>query len=79
MREAAVESRTYQRRINREQIAAGLQQLKAGGMIANDVSDAERAKLREVTKPVFEKISADHDPAFVKLFGEEMTRVRTMK
>jgi tripartite ATP-independent transporter DctP family solute receptor len=79
MRESAVESRTYQRRINREQISAGLQQLKAGGMIANDLSDAERIKLREVTKPVFEKISTDYDPAFIKLFREEMTRVHALK
>jgi TRAP-type transport system periplasmic protein len=79
MRESAVESRTYQRRVNREQVAAGLEILKAGGMTANDLPATERAKLREVTKPVFEKISADYDPAFVKLFRDELVRVHALK
>jgi TRAP-type transport system periplasmic protein len=79
MREAAVESRSYQRRVNREQIVAGLDLLKANGMLANDLPAAERTKLREVTKPVFEKISADYDPAFVKLFRDELVRIHALK
>ena len=79
MREAALESRTYQRKINRELNAQALVELKAKGMQYNEMSQTERDKVRVALRSVMEKFSAEYDPAIVKLFNTELDRVHALK
>ncbi len=79
MREAAVESRAYQRRVNREQTEAAVAELKAKGMQYNTLAPEEIAKMRERTRPVAERIATEYDAETVKLFRSELERVRGLK
>ena len=53
-----------------------LAELKAKGMQFNEIAPAEIERMRDATKPVVAKFSADHDPAKVKLFNAELARIR---
>ena len=79
MREAAVESREYQRRVNREQNAQAVAELKAKGMQYNDLTAAELARMRERTRPVAERFVGEYDPDTVKLFRTELDRIQQQK
>jgi tripartite ATP-independent transporter DctP family solute receptor len=79
MQEAAIESRTYQRQVSREYNARALSELKAKGMLFNELSGAERDKLRRAAEPVIRKHSAEYDPALVKLFQSELGRIQAVK
>ena len=76
MNEAAAESRDYQRQISR---AAGLKaigELQANGMQFNELSAAEHARMVQVAKPVTDRLAAGYDPAIVKLYNDELARIR---
>jgi TRAP-type transport system periplasmic protein len=79
MRDAALESRSYQRKLNRELNAQALGELKAKGMLYNELTQAEREKVRATVQPVADKFSANYDPAIVKLFRAELVRVQAIK
>jgi TRAP-type C4-dicarboxylate transport system substrate-binding protein len=53
-----------------------LAELKAKGMQFNEVAPAEYARMQEATKSVVEKFSHDYDQAKVKLFNDEIARIR---
>ncbi len=55
--DAAVETRTYQRNVAREQAKSAQADMAAKGLVVNDVSAAERARMREKVKPVWEMFS----------------------
>ena len=55
LRDAAEEVKPYERKASRDMDAKAVETLKAKGMIINDVSPQERARLREKLKPVIEK------------------------
>jgi TRAP-type transport system periplasmic protein len=76
LQEAANEARDYQRKVSREAAAAAIGELKAKGMAVNEIAPAELAKMREKTKPIAQKFSADYDPAIVKLFNAELDRIQ---
>jgi tripartite ATP-independent transporter DctP family solute receptor len=78
LQEAAIEARDYQRRISREQAQQAIDDLKAKGMQVNEIAPAELARMREKTKPIAEKFSAEYDPAIVKLFNAELDRVHAL-
>jgi hypothetical protein len=42
----------------------------------NEVAPAEYARMQEATKSVVEKFSHDYDQAKVKLFNDEIARIR---
>ena len=63
---AAKEAQGFQRKTSREAQAAALADLQKGGMIANRISDAEMARIREAAKPVIEKFSNEVAPDLVK-------------
>jgi len=76
MHEAADESRAYQRQTSRAAARKAVEELQAKGAQYNDVTPQELARMREVAKPVIEKFSTQYDPAIVKLYGDELARIR---
>jgi TRAP-type transport system periplasmic protein len=76
-RDAYAETREYQR--DQTKIAAdkALAELKAKGMQFNEIAPAEHARMQEAVKPVVAKFAADYDQAKVKLFNEELARIRS--
>lgn len=55
-----------------------LGELKAKGMQFNEIAPAEMARIREASRPVIDKFSADLDQAKVKLFKSELERVQKL-
>jgi TRAP-type transport system periplasmic protein len=76
MREAVAETRGYQREQTRIQTENALAELKAKGMIFNEITPAEYARMQQATKVVAERFSADFDQGKVKLFNSELERIR---
>lgn len=76
MREAATESQAYQRQISRTAASKAVAELQAKGMQFNELSPAEQARMREIAAAVADKFSASYDPATVKLYREELAKVR---
>ena len=79
IREAIAETAPYQKEQTRLQSEKALNELKAKGMAFNEIAPAEYARMQAATKSIAEKFSADFDPAKVKLFNEELARVRQIK
>jgi tripartite ATP-independent transporter DctP family solute receptor len=59
LRDAALEARAYQRGVAREQARSAQAQMAAKGLIVNDIAPAERARMRERVKPVWEMFAKD--------------------
>jgi TRAP-type transport system periplasmic protein len=76
IRESVAEARDYQREQTRLAAEKALAELQAKGMQFNEISPAEHARMREATKAVSERFSADYDQAKVKLFNSELERIR---
>ncbi len=76
MNDAANESRAYQRQTSRAAAGKAVAELQAKGMLYNELSAAEQARMREVAAPVADKFSASYDPATVKLYQDELAKVR---
>ena len=76
MKDAANEARAYQRQVSRAAAQKAVGELKAKGMQFNEVSAAEQARMRDIAKPVTDKFAASYDPAIVKLYNDELARVR---
>jgi tripartite ATP-independent transporter DctP family solute receptor len=76
MREAYEESRDYQKEQTNLQTEKALSELQAKGMKFNAVAPEELERMRKVAQPVVDKISAALRPETVKLFNEELGRIR---
>jgi len=76
MNEAANEARGYQRQVSRAAAQKSVGELQAKGMQFNDVSSTEQARMRQIAKPVIDKFAASYDPAMVKLYYDELARIR---
>ena len=79
LQDAAIEARDYQRKVSREQADKAIAELGAKGMQINDIAPAELANMRTATKDIAARVTADYDPAILKLFNDEMTRIHAMK
>lgn len=64
MRDSAQEAGKYQRDLNRKENEKALEDLKKAGMKVNEVSDAEKEKMKEIVKPVTDK--------YAKKFGQDL-------
>ena len=78
LQESAAQARDYQRAISRGFAQKAIGELKAKGMQVNEPSPAEHARMAALAKPVTDKFAASYDPAIVKLFNEELARVRKL-
>jgi TRAP-type transport system periplasmic protein len=76
IRDAAAETRVYQREQTRIQTEKALAELKAKGMTFNEIAPAEFARMQQATKAVAERFSADFDQGKVKLFNSQLERIR---
>jgi len=75
LQDAAIEAQNYQRVVSREAAGKAVTELKAKGMIYNDIAPNELARMRAEVKPVHDKFAASYDPAVVSLFKSELERV----
>jgi len=75
LQEAAIEAQNYQRVVSREVASKAVGELKAKGMIYNDIAPAEIARMRAEVRPVYDKFAASYDPAVMSLFKSELERV----
>jgi TRAP-type transport system periplasmic protein len=75
LQEAVIEAQNYQRTASRDAAGKALVELKAKGMLYNDIAPAEMARMRAEVKPVYDKFAASYDPAVVTLFRSELERV----
>jgi tripartite ATP-independent transporter DctP family solute receptor len=75
IQDAATEAQNWQRVASREVTGKALGELKAKGMVYNDIAPAELASMRAAVRPVYDKFSAAYDPAVVTLFRSELERV----
>ena len=76
MTDAANEARGYQRLVSRAAAQKAVGELQAKGMQYNALSPAEQERMRAIAKPVTEKFAASYDPAIVKLYNDELAKVR---
>jgi tripartite ATP-independent transporter DctP family solute receptor len=76
MQEAYAESRGYQKEQTVLQTQKALGELQAKGMQYNAVAPEELERLRKAVEPVVTKVSAALKPETVKLFNEELDRIR---
>jgi TRAP-type C4-dicarboxylate transport system substrate-binding protein len=51
-------------------------ELQAKGAKFNEVAPAEQARMRQIARPVIERFAASYDPAVVKLYNDELARIR---
>lgn len=59
LQEAASETRSYQRGVARDQAKSAQTQMAAKGLVVNEVSAAERTRMRDKVKPVWEMFAKD--------------------
>jgi TRAP-type transport system periplasmic protein len=76
MHEAADEARTYQRQVSRAVAQKAVGELQAKGMQFNEISPQELARMRKIAEPVAVKFAASYDPAMVKLYNEQLAKLR---
>ena len=75
LQDSANEARDYQRKVSREIAGKAVAELKAKGMVHNQIAPAEHARMRAAAKAVHDKFAAAYDPAVVNLFKSELERV----
>ncbi|MBE7366380.1 TRAP transporter substrate-binding protein [Ramlibacter pallidus] len=76
MTEAANEARAYQRQASRAAAAKAVGELQAKGAQFNELTPQQQARMREIAAPVVEKFAGQYDPAIVKLYNDELARIR---
>jgi len=75
LQDAAIEAQHFQRVASREVSVKALTELKAKGMVHNDIAPAEVARMRTLAKPVHDKFTGAYEAAAVELFKSELERV----
>ena len=76
MHEAANEARGYQRQVSRAAAQKAVGELQAKGMQYNEIAPAEQARMRTIVKPVTDKFAGSYDPVIVKLYNDELAKLR---
>ena len=76
MNDAANESRSYQRQVSRAAAQKAVGELQAKGLQYNEVAPAEQKRMQQIAKPVIDRFAATYDPAIVKLYNDELARIR---
>lgn len=76
MQDAANEAKRYQRQVSRDAAQKAVVELKAKGMQYNELAAAEQARMRQIAKPVTDKFAASYDATLVKLYNDELARIR---
>jgi len=74
--DAADESRAYQRQVSRAAAQRAVGELQAKGMAFNELAPAESKRMADTARTVTDKLAAGYDPAMVKLYRDELARIR---
>lgn len=77
LKRSAIESRTYQRSINRELNARALAELKAKGMVVAEIPRQDAEKIRYRLRDVFDKFNAEIGISTMIELYVELGRIRT--
>lgn len=75
-KDAAIEARAFQRKVNRDKDADFLKQIKELGMQVTDLSPAELAKFQAAVKPVVDKYTDQIGPDTMKLLFAELAKAK---
>jgi tripartite ATP-independent transporter DctP family solute receptor len=65
LRASALETRSYQRNIAREQAKSAEASMAAKGLLVNDITPSERKRMRDKVKPVWDTFAKDVGPDLV--------------
>jgi TRAP-type transport system periplasmic protein len=76
MRESMEEAKAYERKVSREILQKAIADLRAKGMQVDELPKSEIDRMHALAKPIIAKFSAEYDPTLVKLFNQEVQRVR---
>ena len=76
MREAANEARAYQRQVSRDAARKAVGDLQARGAQFNELSPEQQARMRQIALPAIASFTSQYDPAIVKLYNDELARIR---
>ncbi|MEO8839383.1 MAG: TRAP transporter substrate-binding protein, partial [Herbaspirillum sp.] len=76
LHDSAIEARSYQRGVARDQAKSAQAQMAAKGLIVNEVSVAEQARMRGKVQPVWKMFAGDIGP---DLYDEVMREVASTK
>ncbi len=79
LRDSCAEARDYERKASRDLDVKVLAEMKAKGLLVNEISPEERARMRDKVKPVIEKYTAVVGADLVKQAYAEIERVRQQK
>lgn len=79
LKEAAIEARDFERKTIRAASGKALSDLKAAGMLVNELPPAEVAKLRDKAKPVIAKFTVEFGEPVAKELFTELEKVRGTK
>jgi tripartite ATP-independent transporter DctP family solute receptor len=76
LRECAVVARTEQRRANRAMEAKSVDELRSKGMVVNEISAPEMQRIRDKTKPIYERHAKSIGEEPIALVTNELKRIR---
>jgi TRAP-type transport system periplasmic protein len=76
MQDSFNEAKAYQRTVSRAAAQKAVAELQAKGMQLNEIQPAELKRMSAIAKPVTDKFAASYDPAIVKLYNDELARIR---
>lgn len=74
LKDAAIEARTHQRQVARDQAASAQKMMASKGMQVNEVTDAERARMRKAVQPVWDAFTPDVGADLVKQIEAELKK-----
>ena len=74
--DSAVEARSYQRQVARDQARSAQAALAAAGMQVNEVAPAEVVRMREKVKPVWDEFSKEVGPGLFNEVSSELAKLR---
>jgi TRAP-type transport system periplasmic protein len=77
--DAANETKPYERETSRAMDAKAVETLKSNGMTITDIPPEERARMRDMLKPVIAKHDATINEALVQELDAELQKVRATK
>jgi tripartite ATP-independent transporter DctP family solute receptor len=72
LKDSAIEARSFQRGVARDQATSSLKAMEAKGLVVNEVSDAERARMREKVQPVWKMFTPDVGEDLFKQVTDEL-------
>lgn len=76
LRECAVQGRADQRKANRAQEARSVENLRSKGMAVNEISPAEMQRIRDKTKPIYERHAKEIGAEPIDMVMAELKRIR---